>query len=84
MGYGSGGTVIQLSWATPTSLFGGGTIPTFENDLDRGGSWIESTDSGITNFIDTPVYPSIIYEYTIITRLVIKQNYIPVALPHGK
>jgi hypothetical protein len=69
-GDGSGGTVIQLSWVNPTSLFGGDTIPDYENDLYRDGSWIESTVSGITNYVDTPVYPGTIYEYTVITRLV--------------
>ena len=69
-GDGSGGTVIQLSWENPISLFGGDTISDFINDLYRDGTLIESTEAGITNFVDTPVFPGTFYEYTVITRLI--------------
>jgi hypothetical protein len=70
IGIGTAGTAIQLNWSNPTNLFGGDTISTFENDIYRDGEWIQNMESDVTSYLDTPVFPGLFYEYTIITRLV--------------
>ena len=68
-GDGSLGSVIQLFWENPTTLFGGDTILNFENDLYKDDSLFIILSSNITLFTDSLVIPGGIYEYGIITRL---------------
>jgi len=69
-GDGSGGMTIHLNWENPVTLFGGDSIPNFENDLYRDGNLLESLSFIDSSYDDSLVLLGNSYDYTMITRLV--------------
>ena len=69
MGDGLSGFMIQLSWGNPETLFGGDSIPIFENDLYKDGTLFETLSSDVLFYNDNLVFPGNSYEYTMMTRL---------------
>ncbi len=69
-GDGSDGMTVHLNWENPGTLFGGDSIPNFENDLYRDGSLLESLSFIDSSYDDSLVLLGNFYEYTMITRLV--------------
>jgi subtilisin family serine protease len=69
-GDGSDGIMVHLNWENPGTLFGGESIPNFENDLYRDGDLLESFSFIDSSYDDSLVLLGNFYEYTMITRLV--------------
>ena len=69
-GDGSDGITVHLNWENPVTLFGGDSIPNFENDLYRDGNLFESFSFIDSSYDDSLVLLGDLYEYTMITRLV--------------
>jgi len=69
-GDGSDGIIVHLNWENPGTLFGGESIPNFENDLYRDGNLLESFSFIDSSYDDSLVLLGNLYEYTMITRLV--------------
>jgi hypothetical protein len=69
-GDGSDGITVHLNWENPVTLFGGDSIPNFENDLYRDGNLLESFSFIDSSYDDSLVLLGDLYEYTMITRLV--------------
>ena len=69
-GDGSDGMTVHLNWENPGTLFGGESIPNFENDLYRDGNLLESLSFIDSSYDDSLVLLGNFYEYTMITRLV--------------
>ncbi len=69
-GDGSDGMAVHLNWENSETLFGGDSIPNFENDLYRDGNLLESFSFIDSSYDDSLVLLGNFYEYTMITRLV--------------